>query len=470
MQRKANVVKSLPHNATVEAAVLGIALMRGSIAECGDLRADDFWTPALRAIWEAMHALASAGQAFDSISVHEQLRSTDTLRLAGGLDVLNRLGDRGASGYHLLAEHVRELQELAAQRQVIAAAQEVVELGLRGDHEDFVGFAEATMLRATQARAVSRIVGPELRARSFFERVTRRCKGQEPFVPTPWPDLNRLLSNGLHPGQLVILAGRPAMGKTAAALDIARRAATPSARDLALPSPPVLQPTLVFSLEMSSEEVGDREFAAEASVHGDAIRVGRIVADDFERLAASAGRIVKGRLFVDDSSAPTICDIVSRARRFRADRTIFTGEPSQIGLIVVDHLGLIAPDPTRKYQTREQEVADISRRLKALAKDLRMPVLAVSQLNRLVDNRSNKRPVLGDLRESGALEQDANVVMFMFREEYYLEPDATEKERERLAGIAECIVAKQRSGAVGTVKLRFCKQLTRFDALERYTP
>lgn len=474
-------MKRLPHNEVVEGGVLGAVLLAGSLGDASSLEVADFFLPAHQALWSTMRKLALAGTSLDVVAVHEAMRAEahddhelgaryDPLKLVGGLVGLHRVADQGVGVRGIVGRHAVTLRELRQQRDVIAAAQEVVERGLDEASDFSVDWAEATLFRATSRVAGRRVVGPKGAAKSFWDRLVKRSKGEVRCVATPWPELNDLLGGGLQPGNLVVVGGRPSMGKTALALQIAAHASTPRPRDLAgqqLLRP--VDPALVFSLEMSADELVDRVMAGESGVTGDRLRRASLVADESQALLRASERLVLGALHIEDSSSPTVLDIAAGARRFRADRELFGA--GQVGVIVVDYIGLVPPVAGGpRGRNREQEVAEVSKALKALARDLQMPVVVVAQLNRLAEGRSSKRPMLSDLRESGAIEQDADVVLLMYREEYYLDPNADEAERARVAGLAECIVAKQRNGPTDTVRLRFNKQLARFDTLERRTP
>jgi replicative DNA helicase len=457
----------------VEAAVLGAVLLHRDLGPAGVLTLDDLFDPVHRAILEGLLALAATARPVDPVVLWEELRRRGDGRVVD-LEVLNRLTDRGVGvppGSTLFERHVETLRRLSHERRVLAAAREVIERAGEGA-DDFVEWAEGRMLAATQSTAGrDAVAGPKSIAREFFQALIRRASGQERLVRTRFPDLNDMLDGGMRPGQLVVLAGRPGMGKTSMAVDLATGASIPRTRDLTahgtvarrLEDGP-LEPTLYFSLEMSVEEIADRVFASEAPVEVSHLRRAQLVDDEKDGLHAAGRRLILGALHVDDSPGSTLAELESRVRRFRARRDLFGGE--ETGLVVVDHGGLVRPNPGAPGRSREQEVSDVSKGLKRLAKSQRLPVLLLWQLNRGVEARPNKRPLLSDLRDSGSLEEDADLVMFMFREEYYHDDKTPEDERRRAAGQAECIVAKQRNGKTGSVRLTFRQGIARFDPRE----
>jgi replicative DNA helicase len=302
--------------------------------------------------------------------------------------------------------------------------------------------------------------------------LAHKREGKIAGVPSGLIDLDRLLG-GLHNSDLLILAGRPSMGKTALATNIAFHAATRSLDDSTQPRLPVG----FFSLEMSSEQLATRILAEQANLSSQKIRQGELSHTDFDQLVVASQRLERTPLYIDDTPAITVSNLRTRARRLKRQQGL--------ALIVVDYLQLMRPGGTSRSENRVQEVSEITRGLKAVAKELNVPVLALSQLSRAPEMREDKRPQLSDLRESGSIEQDADVVMFVFREQYYLEraeparrPEEAEdkfndrhdrwKERcEQVYGTAEVIVAKQRHGPTGTVRLSFDGQTTKFDKIGR---
>lgn len=461
--------RQLPHNREAEAAVLGGVLLRGEQAlnEILDvISADDFYNPASQAIYKAMTTLAERHEPIDIVTLESQLRATDTLRLVGGIEALSKLGERVATS-HNIVHHAELVRRTAMLRNLAVTSREIAE-DATAEVEDpyqFIDEAEKKIMAVNERGRRTSYVSARTLLQDVFKGITDRHKRKNPItgVPTLFTDLD-LSTGGLQPGDLIILAARPSMGKTAFALNLATAACVPQMRHQGLPpeEQPVLNPCLFFSLEMSAGSLIERILCAEARVDYSKLRSGNFVEEDFRKLVSAADRISRARFFVDDQAAPTILEIRARARRFREDRNIFDGHAEQHGLVMVDYLQLCRGGRGR-YDSREQEISEISRGLKAMAKELRMPVIALSQLNRAVDSRADHRPLLSDLRESGAIEQDADVIMFIYRAERYLQADATEEQRRAVENKAEIIIGKQRNGPIGTVHLTFIKHHTRFE-------
>ena len=255
------------------------------------------------------------------------------------------------------------------------------------------------------------------------------------------------MTAGFQPGDLVIIAARPSMGKTAFAMNCAQNAALNHGI-----------PTLVFSLEMSKESLIERVLCSEARVESQKLRSGFLETRDWIGITKAAGRIAEAPMWIDDSGAPSLMEIRAKCRRWRSDSAVFPQGIEQLGLVVVDYLQLVHGTPQGREQNREREISEISRGFKALAKELKVPVVALSQLNRSVESRADKRPMASDLRESGAIEQDADVICFIYRDEFYNKETADK-------GVAEIIIGKQRNGPTGTARLNFQSQYTRFENL-----
>jgi replicative DNA helicase len=471
-------VKRLPHNEEIEREVLGSVLLQAALGDAADLEPEDFFDPNYQVLWRRLLAMVLEGRPLEIGFIFESLRANRELAFIN-IEGLSELSDYGSlTGAALLGRQAAALKKLAAERRIIAACEDVIAQGLAGC-PDLADYAEAAMLRARANAGGGQTRGPRQLAKTFFTNMQRRSQGEEPCVVTPWEDLNALLGGGLQRADLVIIAGRPSMGKTTLGMNIASHASMPASRHIGVDGQVhcLVEPALVFSLEMSEGQLLDRVFAAESPVVLDKVRrptvrergriQGRMLEDEQAALRRAGNRLLAGSLYINDASSPTVVQIAAAARRWRADRSVFTDE-RQTGLILVDYIGLIPSLPGGpKGRTREQEMAEISKALKALARELQLPVLVVSQLNRQAEGRQDKRPQLSDLRDSGALEQDADVVLLAYREEYYLSPEADEATKRRVANMAECIVAKQRNGATDTVRLRFAKTINRFDGLVR---
>jgi replicative DNA helicase len=464
------MARPLPHNKEAEAAVLaGILLRNEALSDVVALIDDEaFYVPAHKAVFRAMSKLADRGQPIDPVTLEHQLRATDELGLVGGLEGLGKLADRYASSHHV-ASHAELVRQTASIRRLVQTASDIADEGREGveDVNEFIDNAERRLLEVNQAGRVGGYRSAKDLIHGVFENITERAKLKNPItgVPTGFHKLDEM-TGGMQPGDLIILAARPSMGKTALALNLAQHACITQAKHqhLSEDDRPARYPTLVFSLEMSAGQLIERILCSEARVDASKLRSGRLMESDFRELVQAADRMHKSPLFIDDSGAPTILEIRARSRRFRQDKQLFpakdeSSKKKPLGLIVVDYLQLCRGGKGR-YDSREQEISEISRGLKAIAKELELPVLALSQLNRGVDSRSDHRPQLSDLRESGAIEQDADVIMFIYREARYI---TDEQERAKVERDAEVIIGKQRNGPTGTVHLIFRGEHTRFE-------
>lgn len=431
-----------PQNIDAEQAVLGaIFLDPEVIHRVVDLvKPDDFYQEPHRLIYEAMLALDDAGVPIDIITVTEELRRTGNLERAGGASYVVALADAVPSAANV-EHYARLVAEKALLRTLIQVATRIRDMGYENgsDPRYLLGEAERMIMEIAQEKARSSFVplGVILQQTLRHIEEVQQARGEMLGLPTGFIDLDRLLS-GLWPQDLIILAARPSMGKTSLALSIALNVAKRGV------------PVGFFSLEMSKEQLAQRLLTAEAKVDYRRVRTADLEDDDWQKLTEAATRIGQAAIFIDDTPGLTVREMRARARRLKAEYNL--------GLLIIDYLQLMQSH--RRVENRQQEIADISRSLKSLAKELNIPILALSQLSRAVEQRQDKRPVMSDLRESGALEQDADVIMFIYREEYY-RPDTEKK------GIAEIIVAKQRNGPVGVVELAFLREFTCFVNLAR---
>lgn len=461
--------KPLPHNKEAEAAVLGAIMLRNdALNEIITLVSDeDFYVPAYAAVFKAMTKLSDKGQPIDIVTLEHQLRATEDIGLIGGLEGLSQLADRYPSS-HNIVNHAELIRQASSIRKLVVTCSEIAEEG-RGDVEDvndFIDQSERKLLEVNQAGRQGSYKSAKDLIHGVFENITERAKLKNPItgVPTTFTKLDEM-TGGLQRSDLIILAARPSMGKTALALNFAQHACIVQEKHRHLPEeeqPPKF-PVLFFSLEMGAGQLIERILCSEARVDAGKLRAGRLVEQEFASLVRAADRVYKAPLFIDDSAAPTILEVRARARRFRQDRSIFPPSEDEkrppLGMIVVDYLQLCRGGKG-KYDIREQEISEISRGLKAIAKELQLPVLALSQLNRGVDSRSDHRPMLSDLRESGAIEQDADVIMFIYREARYV---TDEQKRAEIERDSEVIIGKQRNGPTGTVHLKFIGEHTRFE-------
>ena len=438
-----------PFSPEAEASVLGGMLIDGSavarIVEFVDETM--FYREAHRRIFGAMVRLFERGSVLDVITVSEELKKAAELENAGGLEYLASLLDAVPTAANI-EYHGRIVHDKAMLRRLIDAAQAIVrdvyEPGSR-PVDEVLDQAEQIVFRVSESRNREGFVWIKEVLWPTFEHIEKLQESQGGIsgVATGFADLDRM-TTGLQPGDLVIVAGRPSMGKTSWALNVAQNAAIVHG-----------VPVAIFSLEMSKEQLVQRFLCAEGRVDAQKLRRGRLAADEYQRLARAAAHLNAAPIWIDDSATGNVLAMKAKSRRLKAD--------ANLGLIVVDYIQLMSG--STRTESRVQEVSEISRGLKALARELEVPVIALSQLNRAPEQRPDRRPQLSDLRESGAIEQDADLVMFLYRPEYYYGP--TDKDGKSLEGGAELIVAKQRNGPTGTLNLYFHKVYTRFDSVSR---
>lgn len=439
----------LPHNVEAEQALLGAALLRNDLIDtlANPLAPEHFNEPAHGRIWQAIQVIRTQGRTADPTTLRQHFASDEALMGVGGADYLKRLVASAVtvqdSAFSDYADLVRDLCEKRTLIRVCQTAIQHANDSIPGETAETV----AEVLQAEVMRAVGQNARPQTGIRAIAQQVLidteEAMKAKRPVmgVPTMLKDLDERLG-GLHPQQLVILAGRPGMGKSALAGHISYAAAWNKV------------PTAVFSLEMSAKDWAMRIAAARANIAYNDIRNGRIDSDQFQRLHDYIGRMGELPLEIDDTPQLSLSALRARATRLKASRGL--------GLIVVDYLGLMKPED-RYRGNKVAETTEISAGLKAIAKSLDVPVLALAQLNRQVEQRENKRPFMADLRDSGSLEQDADVVMFVYRDEYYLRqeepaetgPAMTDWMRAvgEVQNITEIHIAKQRHGATGVVKV-----------------
>jgi replicative DNA helicase len=436
------------------------------------LAPEHFYADANRRVYEAVLDLKSSiGQPVDIVSVATWLRDRNRLAQVGGTPYLAQLADATPAVAHV-ENHARIIREKWRTRQLIATCQHVTAQGYAGveNVQEFIDAAEQAVFDIARVPSTSSVISAKEAIHQAFDILTETARrgGGVTGLETGFTGLDRLCS-GLHRGDLYVVAARPGMGKTAFVLNLAVNVAAPkSVRAPQEGEPyfeaPIEQPghgVLFCSLEMPREQLAARLLAAEARVNMSAIRSGRPLREDWPKLTDAAVRLSRLPLWIDDTPALTLLDLRAKIRRLQAE--IQRGDahvPAQgLGLVAVDYLQLM--QGRRDAQSREQEISELSRGLKALAKELQVPVIALSQLNRAVETRTtkDKRPQLSDLRESGAIEQDSDTIVFIYRDEYYFR-ESTEKK-----GVAELIVAKQRNGPTGTIETRFTDAYTRFDNL-----
>jgi len=401
------------------------------------INAGDFYRDSHAKIYMAALALYAKGEPVDAITVIDALEERGELEQAGGrvrIHELAALVPATANASH----YARIVNELATLRGLIRAGGEVARLGWErpGETVDLVDRAEQIIFDLSQSRVSSEFDHIETLLKESFERITELYEAGKDVtgVPSGFRDLDRLTS-GFQPGNLIIIAARPSMGKSALGLCMAANLAVRHGTPVAL-----------FTLEMSKAEVTQRLMCSEAKVESQRLRTGKLAQDDWPRLTAACDKLAKAPIYVDDAGSITMMEIRSKARRLKSTQ-------SNLGLIIIDYLQLMTTGAS--VENRVQEVSQISRSLKVLARDLEVPILAMSQLSRAVEQRHDKRPILSDLRESGSIEQDSDLVMFIYRDEYY--NDESDQQ-----GLAEIILAKHRNGPTGTEKLSFLKRYTKF--------
>lgn len=429
----------------MEKALLGALMLSGNaIYEVADIvGTDSFYSGAHRTIYDAMLGLHEKGEPVDISTVGSKLKQRKQLKDIGGAGYLSDLVNTAASPGSA-AHYAHIVQNKFVLRALIDAAAKIGELGFEEDRdvEVLLDEAQAAVFAVSNAPSLRTFSAIKDELTEAWERLEhlQKHEGGMRGVPTGFKELDTMLS-GLQKSDLVILAARPSMGKTALALDIARQTATKHGTAVG-----------IFSLEMSSQQLVDRMLAAQAGVNSWQLRTGRITKDeDFERLQGALADLAEAPIFIDDKASSTVLAMRSVARRLKMEK--------DLGLIIVDYLQLITPTHTRGSDNMVQQVTEISRALKAMARELEVPVLALSQLSRAVEQRRG-RPRLSDLRDSGSIEQDADVVMFIHR-------DDKMNENSDRPGIAEILIEKHRNGPVGKIDLRFDEEKTTFRSIDK---
>ncbi|MDP6707740.1 MAG: replicative DNA helicase [Alphaproteobacteria bacterium] len=464
----------LPHNVEAEQAVLGAILVNNDAASRTSefLLPEHFYEPAHQRIYDAATRLIERQQLATPVTLKHYFEQDQTLAEVGGAQYLGRLAGAAVTVYEI-EHYARVVHDLALRRSLIDISDEVRHDAVEADIDDD---AESQIERAEHRLFELAETGQnEGGFQSFNAALTEAIHMADAAykrdtllvgLPTGLADLDRILG-GLHRSDLVILAARPAMGKTSLATNIAFHVADSYKSTVDEHGRTKVENGAVvgfFALEMSAEQMATRILAEEAKISSEKIRRGEVSETQFHDIVAATQRIREAPLFIDDTPALSIAALRTRARRLKRTQGL--------GLVVVDYLQLLRPSGRSRNDNRVQEISEITQGLKALAKELDVPVLALSQLSRAVEQREDKRPQLSDLRESGAIEQDADVVMFLFREEYYHErkqpePDTPEHEKwlqraEQIHNLAEVIIGKQRHGPTGTIKLQFHREHTKF--------
>lgn len=429
-----------PHDLEAEQAVIGSMLTdkEAVIAAVETLKQEDFYREDNKVIYEAILNLYNRAEPIDIITLKSELASMGKLEAVGGLEYLAELPERVPTTANV-DKYIKIVEEKSTLRSLIRTANELIKLGYDPTQEvdDIMDSAEKRIFDVMQKKnqkGYTPIKDILVDSIAQLEELYNR-KQHITGVPTGFRDLDYKLA-GLHNSELILIAARPAMGKSAFALNIAANAAIRSN-----------VPVVIFSLEMAKEQMGNRILASEAMVDSSKLQTGKLDEQDWGKLAEATGQLAEAPIYIDDTPGISIMEIRAKCRKLKMEKNI--------GLIIIDYLQLITPTG-RKGGSREQEIAEISRSLKILAKEINVPVVALSQLSRAVEQRPDHKPMLSDLRESGSIEQDADIVMFLHREEYY-NPETVEKKN-----ITDVIVAKNRSGSIGSEELVWLASYTKF--------
>jgi replicative DNA helicase len=433
-----------PQSLEAEQSTLGSMLLdKEAIATAAEiLVAEDFYRDAHRIIFDALISLFNKGEPADLITVTEALRQRNALEDVGGASYISTLANTVPTSANC-EYYARIVKNKSTMRALVAAGSQIASIGYdqTSDVGESLDKAEQLIFRISQRGETGTVSDMKTVLMSTFDRIERlyTTKGAITGLSTGFAEVDNMLS-GLQPSELIVIAGRPSMGKTAFALNIAEHVGATEGK-----------PVLIFSLEMSREQLAQRMLCSQATVDGQRLRRGNLLEADWERLSHAIGRLSEAPIFIDDSPSATALDIRTRARRLKAEQGL--------SLIIIDYLQLVQGHA--RSENRNQEIAEITRSLKTLARELQVPVVSLAQLSRAVEATADKRPLLSHLRESGEIEQSADVVAFIYREDYY-KPDTERR------NIAEIIIAKQRNGPTGTIELAWQREYTRFRNLERF--
>lgn len=434
-----------PQSVEAEQSVIGSMLIDKEVIPVvmEVLKPEDFYRPDHKEIYEVIIELFDKAQPIDLITVSERLKLHGKLELVGGLEYLSDIATAVPTTANV-KHYAKIVEEKSLLRKLIKASSDIVDLGFNASEE--VSFildkAEQNIFDILQKRSSQGFVPIKDVLVETFNKLEElyNNKGHITGIPTGFVDLD-FKTSGLHNSDLVLIAARPAMGKTAFALNLAQNAAVHSG-----------VPVVVFSLEMSKEQLVNRMLCSEAMVDSNKMKTGQLEDNDWQKVARALGPLSEAPIFIDDTPGISITEIRAKCRRMKLEHNL--------GLVVIDYLQLMQGSKSRS-ENRQQEISEISRSLKILAKEINVPVICLSQLSRAAETRTDHRPILSDLRESGAIEQDADIVMFLYRDDYY-NPDTEKK------NIAEVILAKHRSGSTGTVELVWLGQYTKFANLEKF--
>lgn len=440
-----------PQNLDAEQSVLGGILIDNQVFfKVVDLvTPEDFYRPANAKIYAAMCELAGKNEPIDALTLTSRMKLMEIYEEAGGAAYLAELLERVPTAIN--AEyHARLVADQAIKRRLVSTCTEVANRGFEPGEttEHLLDYAESSIFALTSQRRSGAIVPIKSIVKTAFEQLEKRYENQDNLtgVPSGYIGLDKL-TQGFQKSDLIVVACRPGMGKTSFALGVARNAAVHAK-----------VPVVFFSLEMSKEQIVTRLLSAEAKVDSTRIRTGRLTEQDWKKLAQSAGQLSEAQVYIDDSPGVTVMEIRGKARRLKA-------MVGQLGIIVVDYLQLMGS--SRVAESRQNAIAEISRSLKALARELDVPIIALSQLNRNIEQRENKKPMMADIRESGAIEQDADIIIFIHREDSEIPMGGSSTTQ---ASVAEFIIGKHRNGPRDSVKVAWLGQYTSFENLAQNLP
>ncbi|MGL4453435.1 MAG: replicative DNA helicase [Sarcina sp.] len=437
----APVMKSLPQSIEAEQAVLGAMMVeRNAIAKSAEaLSADDFYRESHKIVFKSIVEMFQKDDAVDQVTLIEYLKSNDMLEKAGGITYIAEM-EAGVLSTENIGDYIKIVADKATLRRLIKASTDIISscYNEQSDVMKVVDSAEKKIFDISETKNSGDFESISDVLERGFEEIERlyKNKGETTGVASGFKDLDDKTS-GFQSGDMVLIAARPSMGKTTFALNIAEHAALKEGKSV-----------VIFSLEMSKEQLAYKLLCSQASVDMLSLRTGQLEDKDWENIARAAGPLSSAKIYIDDTAGVSIMEMRSKCRKLKAEHGI--------DMILIDYLQLMSGSGE---ESRQQEVSEISRNIKAIAKEMKCPVIALSQLSRAPEQRADHRPMLSDLRESGSIEQDADLVMFLYRDEYY-NKETDEK------NIGECIVAKQRNGPVGTVKLAWLGQYSRFGNLD----
>ena len=442
---EALIKRVMPHSVEAEQSVVGAMLMdRDAITTASEIiSGNDFYQSAYGVIFDAMVELFNEGKPVDLITLQERLKEKDVPAESASLEFVRDLVTAVPTSANV-KYYAQIVADKSVMRKLIKLNEEIANICYAGKEslEEVLEKTEKSVFELLQKRNTSDFVPIKQVVLNALERIEKasKTKGTVTGIPTGFIDLDYKLS-GLQPSDLILVAARPYMGKTAFVLNIAQYIAFKKDKSVA-----------IFSLEMSKEQLVNRLFSLESQVDAQAIRSGNMKDSDWEKLIEGAGIIGQSHLIIDDTPGISISELRSKCRKYKLEQGL--------DVVIIDYLQLMTGSVGKSSESRQQEISEISRSLKGLARELNVPVIALSQLSRAVESRPDKRPMLSDLRESGAIEQDADVVMFIYRDEYYNKDSEFKKQ-------AEIIIAKQRNGPIGTVNLAWLGEYTKFANLSR---